>query len=142
MTFAGPSFRLQPPYTAQSVTDAPRDSGAAAQEALFTVTRPTPEPTHHVPVSDGVSWKAAQRAAHLAVEAAEEALLAEQGRPASRERWQRLATAFEDRAFAWRQLAATTERDTFGHNARAMCLAANADEERAKAIRVRLGVRR
>lgn len=78
--------------------------------------------------------------AHAAVQLAESLLTAEQTRPASREHWQRLATAYECRAAAWRLLAVSWERDTSGHAIRAMELAAESDLGRARMLRGRLAV--
>lgn len=80
------------------------------------------------------------KAAHQAVTAAEGDLLAEYGRPSSREGWSRLATAYEKRATAWRHLAEIIKPDAFGHASRAMGLAADADMARARMLRERLGV--
>jgi hypothetical protein len=86
-----------------------------------------------------VQWRTAQHVAHQAVMTAESELAVEEIRPASREHWQKMAAAFERRAAAWRQLAATTDRDAFGHGARAMELAAPGDVLRAGMLRSRLG---
>ena len=86
-----------------------------------------------------VQWRTAQHAAHEAVMKAESELAAEEIRPSCREHWMRMATAYERRAAAWRLLAATTDRDAFGHGARAMELAAQGDLVRAGMLRGRLG---
>jgi hypothetical protein len=82
----------------------------------------------------------ARKAAHAAVAVAEAVLLAERGRPRSREHWAKMADAFENRAAAWLLLATASERDGQGHPSRAMRLAAEADTAQARMLRTRLGV--
>jgi hypothetical protein len=68
------------------------------------------------------------------------ALLEEQSRPSSREHWNRMAHLYEKRAAAWRHLAEECRPDAYGHASRAMALAADADQARARMVRERLGV--
>lgn len=96
------------------------------------------KPTTPAPVADVA--ETATVAAHKAVTAAEGDLLALYGRPACKEHWSRVATAYERRAIAWRQLAEEIRPDGHGHSSRAMALAADADMARARMLRERLGV--
>ena len=52
----------------------------------------------------------------------------------------RMAIGYENRGAAWRQLAEECRQDAWGHAARAMALAADADMARARMVRGRLGV--
>jgi hypothetical protein len=132
---------IRPSRDAAWSTEAVRSIGQSCHVAELprlhrpcTAVRPALQPP------DTVQPKAALAAAHDAVERAEAVLVTEEARPASTEHWQRMATAYEQRAAAWRLLAASWERDPSGHVIRAMELASESDRARAWMLRTRLAV--
>src|SRR5581483_3072955 len=120
---------------------APRTQGELFDlDTSAKVSQKSGQSTGSEPEREAVQPKAALATAHEAVELAELVLAAETARPPSPEHWERMASALECRAAAWRLLATASDVDKSGHSIRAMELAATADTAQARLLRVRLGV--
>ena len=131
LSFAGEGFRLEPlersQYPAQEAPP-PTPPAPRRPQDLSPDSRKRKDTTR--------AWKNEATIAGEVLDAAEGALLVEQGRPASIEHYRRLADAYDRRARAWHLLAQTQG----GHVGRAMQLASEGDVRQARAIRRRLGV--
>lgn len=130
LSFAGEGFRLEPLERSHPAQEAPPPIPVSPRR------RHDPSPDSRKRKDTTRVWKNEAMIAGEVLDAAEGALLVEQGRPASIEGYRRLADAYDRRARAWHQLSQTQG----GYVGRAMQLASEGDVRQARAIRRRLGV--